>query len=131
MYHITGYRFTKGDVGSKGQAGTFYNIHPQGRGEQMFELSFNNVLFIPYDIAVVFEGLPAESVLYQYPESRKYCEDCEELASPDLCSGEVIDIAVALYAKDRGYDAIIYEDLEIQDLTTISYNELLFHLEGG
>lgn len=123
----TAYRFSKGSVGTKGQAGTFYTLQPQNRGEKVFTLSFNKVLIISQDDAEAFEGLPAESVLYKYKDARIYEEVFSQIAS-NLESSEIIDIAVAMCAKNKKYEAIQYGNLELQDLTTITKQQLLLNL---
>ena len=133
LNEIIGYRFSKGNVGTRGFAGTFYSISSQNRGEKEFNIKTNprKTLVIPEKEAEAFSGLPAEAVLYLYKDSRKTYEDFKAKANKKLESGQIMDLAVAYWAKNKGYDVIVYEGYEIQDLRTITNKKILDNLTKG
>jgi len=133
LNEIVGYRISKGSVGTRGFAGTFYSINPQNRGEKEFNIKTNprKTLVIPEKEADAFSGLPSEAVLFLYKDSRKIYKDFESKANKKLESGQVMDLAVAYWAKNKGYDVIVYEGHEIQDLRTITIKKILNNLTKG
>jgi len=119
---ITGYRFSKGKVGTQSRAGTFYSLSPQGRGEGKYTIKFKNLLSIPQEEVHPFEGMPSEGVLKRFGITRREINNFikNNKLEPIEEEGLAFDILVAKKVKDMGYDGIKYGNLEIQDVRSFN-----------
>ena len=90
-------------------------IHLSNNQDQRLQktIYFDNLLEVPHDEAMYFEGLPSECLAAKWFPSFDFRKEANDR---DMDDGEIMDEMVATEAVNRGYDGIRYGDLEFVDL---------------
>ena len=114
---VDGYRHGR-DIG---EYGTFYSLTPMNIvGERYVTKVFNNPLIVSYRDASINEGLPCEYLYHKWFGNTSAYDIAPIIRVSD---GEIMDYFVVRQALERGYDGIIFEDIEFIDLSTFKQRQ--------
>lgn len=134
---IAGYRLENVHPLSK-LAGTFYFAESSDYINEiksldnfrhgLYKMCFKNLLVVPENEVYVFEGMPSETLFDKVNE--KEFKNYSKMYIYAIEEQQWIDILVAKWAVNSGYDGIYYENYEIQDLRNFNFEKTIQRLDN-